>query len=134
MAEKRKFAQDTEVTESKSRYEIESNLEKYGVDEYACKKTATESTVWFKKDGVAFMVTIAVSPDAKENRRRWRSLALLVKANLVAIDDNIVTFREAFMPYIVTNDGRSLYKVLSPKIDQASEESDSGFLALPGVQ
>lgn len=125
---KRKFAQDTEVTESKSRYEIEANLEKYGVDESGCKKTAHEASVAFRKDGVSFMLTIQASNDPKENRRRWRSLALLVKANLVAIDDEIVTFREAFMPYIVTSNGQTLFKSLEQKIEQSSLAG--GLLAL----
>lgn len=123
MAERRKFAQDTDVTESKSRFEIESNLEKYGVDEYACRRTATEAAVGFKTDGVNYVITIQTSPDPKENRRRWRSLALLVKANLVAVDDGIVTMREAFMPYIMTRSGETLYKALEAKIEQSANSN-----------
>lgn len=47
-----------------------------------------------------------------EERRRWRSLVLVIKARLEAVADNIETFDEAFLAHIVTPGGATILEEL----------------------
>ena len=56
----------------------------------------------------------------KEVRRRWRSLCLVIKALLVGVDDGVLTFEQAFMPYIVIG-GQTIGQIFLPRIIKAIE-------------
>jgi hypothetical protein len=58
---------------------------------------------------------------ADEERRLWRSLLLVVKARMVAIDDGVETFESAFLPWIVLPDGRTVAEWLGPQLAEAYE-------------
>lgn len=44
----------------------------------------------------------------QEERRRWRALALVIKAKLEAVATGITTFEEEFMAHIVMPDGKTV--------------------------
>jgi hypothetical protein len=50
------------------------------------------------------------------------ALLLAVKAKLVAVDDGIETFEEAFMAHVVMPDGRSVGDHIKPRIASAYRE------------
>lgn len=52
-----------------------------------------------------------------EERRRWRSLLLVTKARLVAIDDGVQTIEQAFMADLVLPDGSTVGEWLAPQLD-----------------
>jgi len=54
-----------------------------------------------------------------EMRRRWRSLALVLKAKLEAVSTGIVTFEEEFLPYIVLPGGQTVGEKIIPSLDAA---------------
>ncbi len=55
----------------------------------------------------------------QEVRRRWRSLALFVKATLEAVEAGIITFDRAFMAHLMLPDGRTVAQHLQPRIETA---------------
>jgi hypothetical protein len=57
---------------------------------------------------------------AQEERRRWRVLLLRVKARLEEIAEG-VSFEEAFMPFVVLPDGRTVREYVLPEVKRAYE-------------
>ena len=60
-------------------------------------------------------------------RQRWRALVLVIKAKLEAIDAQISTFEEEFLPFLVLPDGQTIGEKLLPQLKQL----ESGERALP---
>lgn len=52
-----------------------------------------------------------------EERRRWRSLLLVIKARLVAVDDGVETLETAFLPWVVLPNGQTIAQWLGPQLD-----------------
>jgi len=57
----------------------------------------------------------------KENRRRWRALALVLKAKLEAVQSGITTFETEFMPHTVLPNGLTVAEWAGPQIATAYE-------------
>lgn len=137
------YASNTSVSEDRSRTEIERLLMRYGADEFGYLTRKREAIIGFIFKGIRVEMTVPLpdrddekfhttptgrktrSGDAafreweKEVRRRWRSLCLVIKALLVGIDDEVLTFEEAFMPYMVWGNGLTTSKILLPGIQHA---------------
>jgi hypothetical protein len=66
-------------------------------------------------------VNVGASGDRYEAevRRRWRALALVVKAKLEAVATGITTFETEFMAHIVMPDGRTVGDHVRPRIEAA---------------
>jgi len=56
-----------------------------------------------------------------EVRRRWRSLALIVKAKLVAVDDGITTLEREFLSDTVLADGATVWERTRPELERARQ-------------
>lgn len=152
------YAQNTKVDALNSQAEILRILHKNGVVEHAFGNAIGDdglarSMVTFRNAGIAYRIAI-IMPDegheafthsetgrprvasAAENawkqecRRRWRSMVLLIKAKLVAVDDGITEFEEEFMPYAVTDTGETIAERILPSMKATS--LSGGPLALPG--
>lgn len=54
-----------------------------------------------------------------EERRRWRSLLLVIKARLVAVDDGVETLETAFLPWVVLPNGQTIAEWIGPQLDTA---------------
>lgn len=54
-------------------------------------------------------------------RQRWRSLVLMVKAKLVAIEDGITTVEKEFLSFIVLPEGITIGEKLVPQIKKMAE-------------
>lgn len=108
-----KFAQNTTVTSENSQAEIKLILQHFGADKIVFYEDKTCATIKFECNGrlVKYMLPLP-GRDAKEfwytearnikrtpenaykeweqaYKQRWRSLALSIKADLVAVDDGI---------------------------------------------
>lgn len=57
--------------------------------------------------------------DEREERRRWRALALVIKSKLEAVSTEIVEFEDEFMAHIVMPDGKTVAQHARPMIEQA---------------
>lgn len=144
------YASNTAVSEDRSRLEIEQMLMRYGADEFGYITRPTEAMIGFKYKGIRVQMSVplpsstdkrfhetptgrpvrsdnkAIDAWQKEIRRRWRSLCLVIKAMLVGVDDGVLTFEQAFMPYMVLDDGQTVSYHFLPGIQKAMK-SGSGL-------
>jgi hypothetical protein len=66
-----------------------------------------------------------------EERRRWRSLVLVIKALLVGIDDGVISLSDAFLAYTVLPSGETVGEWSAPQLDTAYATSRMPAL-MPG--
>lgn len=137
------YAETTSVPEDRSRAELEALLTKYGATQfgYAWDIVGEEkiSQLVFRLAGHQVRVQlplptmgdpmITLSPAGKrrteaqaqaayaqENRRRWRSLVMVVKAKLVAVSDGITTLEREFLADVVLPDGQTVGQWVQPQL------------------
>lgn len=139
------YAQGTEVPVGRSRGEIEHLLTRYGASEFMSGWSLTgRSIIAFKaKDRyIRFEVPMPAKDDKRfvrdgrgavrtllqrekayeaEHRRRWRALALVIKAKLEAVESGIATFEHEFLAHIVLPGGQTVGEMVSPQIATAYE-------------
>lgn len=141
------FAKGTEVPVARSRSEIESLLTKYGASSFASGWTGNDATIMFevkgrrvrfdlplpdesdklfatvKRGGSRFTATPIQRVTARdaEHRRRWRALALVIKAKLEAVATGITSFEEEFLAHIVVPGGKTFGQWALPQIARAYE-------------
>lgn len=138
------YAAGTTVTADRSRAEIETTLARFGADQFMAgwDSGANVAMVSFRLAGRMVRLTlpfpsiddplICKTPagrsrtqlqieeeHAKEVRRRWRSLLLVIKAKLAAVSDGISTLEREFLADIVIPDGRTTGEWLQPQIAAA---------------
>ena len=136
------YAKETEVTPSASKAEIERDLGRFGATGFLTGQddVAGRAFVGFQArerqvrmfvplptykemirtpTGKMRTETQIANAREKETRRRWRALALAIKAKLVAIADGVETFEDAFMPYVVMPDGSTVGDQVRPAIADA---------------
>ncbi len=139
-----RYAKNTQVSEDRSRIQIERMVLKYGAEEFGTLVKKNEALVGFKYKNIRVEMAVPL-PDKnderfgltptgrsrrsssqafvewdKEVRRRWRSLCLVIKALLVGVDDGVLTFEQAFMPYIVIG-GQTIGQYILPQLAKAIE-------------
>lgn len=149
------YASQTTVSAEKSRAEIESTLRRFGADQFMYGWEDTRAVIQFRaqerlirftlklpdREDPRFTMTPAGrkrrAPDAmlkayeQATRSAWRSLALVIKAKLVAVDDGIVTFEQEFLAHIVLPSGDTFGNWAIPQVATAYETGEM-FPALPG--
>lgn len=137
-----KYAEGTTVSPEKSRVEIEGLVRKYGASKFASGWDDARATILFEAHGKRVRFVLAM-PDAKERslthrargyvrstveqknaydaevRRRWRALALVIKAKLEVVESGIATFEEEFLAHIVLPDGRTVGEHAVPAVTAA---------------
>jgi hypothetical protein len=135
------YAKGTDVTPDKSRTEIERLLRKYGADGFTSgwDNNKRLSAILFRYHGkmVRFVVAIPSETDPeiraqhrkgrspighyveREERRRWRALALAVKAKLELVASGITTFEDEFLSHIVAPNGQTIGEWIQPHLEQA---------------
>lgn len=149
------YASGTNVSQNRSREELQSLLERRGCQEfgYFSKAGGAQQIVGFKIGDVPVQFSLPMpSQDdrlfwfgpkggrkrTKEQatkaweqacRARWRACVLVVKAKLEAVDCGISTLEEEFLAWIRTAGGSTVYEVLRPKLEAARA---SGQLLLEG--
>jgi len=140
-----RYAQGTEVDASRSKAEIEHILERYGADQFKYGWDGNRAVVGFRADSRMIRMELPLpdrrsdefrftetgrprrSDDAineayqQEVRRRWRALALVIKAKLEAVETGIAEFEDEFLAYIVLSDGSSAGDFMRPQIAAAYE-------------
>ena len=121
----RRYAEGTAVPASRSKAEIERLLERYGASHFMTGWNDANAFVGFKCHNrmVKFVISM---PDtgltekkyAQEERRRWRSLCLVIKSKLEAVNSEISTFETEFLAHIVTPDGKTVGEHVVPRLDE----------------
>jgi hypothetical protein len=136
------YAATTTVTSDRSRTEIERLLVKYGATQFAYGWAGDQAMIAFvmRDRQIRFLVpmpdendkTITHTPEHRRRtlsvaktaydqavRSRWRSLALVIKAKLEAVNSGIVTFEDEWATHMVLPDNTTVRDRLFPVIEQA---------------
>ncbi|AII28186.1 hypothetical protein VC74_gp84 [Mycobacterium phage Sparky] len=142
-----KYAANTDVSSDRSRAEIERTLERYGARQFMYGWDQDRAVVGFvlndreirfvlplpDRDSTDFTRTPTGRPRAANQvreayeqavRQRWRSLALVIKAKLEAVESGIVTFDAEFLAHIVLPDGRTVADNVVPRVQQAYRDHE----------
>ncbi len=139
------YAKTTTVSVEKSKAEIERALKRWGATAFMFAWEGDRNLVAFKYNGLEARIPIPMpdrhsdevvrtpvtretrTRDAQERaydqalRQRWRAMLLIVKAKLEAIEAEITTFEQEFLPYFVLPDGRTVSDAMMPGIYGALE-------------
>lgn len=154
------YAENTSVSSEKSRAEIEHTLIRYGADQFMYGWNDQGAVVQFRASErhVKFVLPMPDKTDERftttpggkrtrtadaalkaweqETRRRWRALALAVKAKLEVVASGIATFEDEFMANIVLPGGETVGEWLTPQIHEAYASGampERMLLALPAA-
>ncbi len=121
------YAHKTKVPVTQSRAEIERLLERYGASEFGFATSQLgahgRAQIGCKMRDRMLRFTVEIPADAKnpeqEARRRWRALALVIKAKLEAVASGIVGFEDEFLArMVVPGDGRTLGEIYGPQLEE----------------
>lgn len=119
------YASRTKVPANQTRNEIETMLTKAGATGFIYGSTDGKAMVAFEMAGwrLRFMLPLPVrsrslneNQVAAETRRRWRSLLLVLKAKLEAVNSGIVEFQREFLPFIVVRGSETVGDQLVPTL------------------
>ena len=113
-----KFAETTKTPISYSKAEIEKLVARFGATRFMVATdddSGTAAVQFFIKDRmIRLSLTLTGAKkgnlNEQENRRRWRSLVMLLKAKLVAVDDGLVEIEKEFLADIVLSNGETVYQ------------------------
>jgi len=73
-----------------------------------------------KQYSIKIMAHIRDKKDSEQEARRiWRVLYHHMKSIFEAADSGVMEFRELMLPYIMTNDGKTVAEHILPKLDAA---------------
>ncbi len=136
-----KYAEKTSVSVDSSRNEIERTLKRYGAKSFAYATQDTRALIMFEFNGKRIRFILKL-PDVNERRfthtpsrgtrrsiesqmqeweqscrQKWRSLLLVIKAKLEAVDSGISIFEEEFMANIVLPNNQTVGEFILPQID-----------------
>lgn len=134
------YARGTDVSIARSISELDRLVAKHGATGFAYGREAGRARVMFRiadrmvrfdieSPGVEeFRWTptrqrrtdaTAVRMADDEEKRRWRSLVLVVKALLVAVADGVISLSDAFLPYTVLPGGQTVGEWAEPQLETA---------------
>lgn len=115
----RRYAEDTDVPEERSRGQIEHLLRQHGAVNVIVSSLDEPALllVQFTLDGLLIRMSQPGDVSAQERRRRWRVLLLWCKARLEAVADGSSVL-EQFTAWIALPDGATVGRWLAPQIDQ----------------
>jgi hypothetical protein len=144
-----RYAEGTSVAPEASRAEIERTLRRYGADGFLSGYDNGQAFLLFRAHGrmVRFSVPMpdpseftqtpagrkrdaaaARSAAEGEERRRWRALALAVKAKLEVVETGIATFEQEFLAHVVLPNGTTVGQWIEPQLEEAY--ADGGMPAM----
>lgn len=152
-----RYAEGTIVSVERSMEEIRRSLQRYGADSFGYLDEPGRATVGFRVHGkmVRFIVPLPDRKDRKfthtpergtkrsdkqaeaaydgEVRRRWRALALVVKAKLEAVESGIVTFDQEFFAHFVLPNGFTVWESAGEETIRAIERQEMPALGMFGA-
>lgn len=137
-----RYAEGTTVSPERSQMEISEMLRRYGAQGFQYGWEDGRAAVGFRAHGrmVRFLVGLPSEDDPEfwqtptgrqrdargargayegEVRRRWRSLALAIKAKLEAVETGIASFEDEFLAYTVLPDGTTVAEHVHREIEAA---------------
>ena len=154
-----RYAKTTTVSEGRSKAELEAILDRFGADEFAygTSKARRCIMVGFKYNERHYRITvpmpsrddddIRLTPTegwvrseaqiekvlATEKKRKWRVLCAYIKALVVGVEENVLTWEEALLPYHLMNSGKTVAEEMLPRIAKAIKAGVLDTKLLPDV-
>lgn len=134
------YAAETTVPAERSRAEIETILKRYGASRFMSGYDENQAAIMFEAHDRRIRFTLPIPNIAsfghdgrgrrrtaknqqaaydQEVRRRWRALALAIKAKLEVVESGIASFEDEFMAHIVLPNGSTVGQWMAPQIDNA---------------
>lgn len=124
----------------RSRAEIERLLTRYGAQRFMSGWDRESATIAFEANGrrVRFVIPLptdaevaktrsgrnrnerdAANAKASEERRRWRALALVIKAKLEAVETGVCAFEDEFLAHFVLPNGDTVSDWIRPQLEKS---------------
>lgn len=152
-----RYASGTEVSEGRSKEELERTLMRFGAEEFIYGRNATGIMIGFRYEGRAYRISVpmpgrddecithtptgyeraqgtAEKEWAKECRRRWRVLCAYIKALVVGVEEGVLTWEEALLPYALLETGQTVAEQILPQMEAALANGTMKVPALlPGL-
>ncbi len=137
-----RYAEGTTVSPERSQAEISENVRRYGAKSFVSGYEDNRAMIAFRAhDRTVRFILDLPSPDDREftltpsgrtrdaagrraayeaeTRRRWRALALAIKAKLEAVATGIASFEDEFLAYTVLPDNTTVGDRVREEIAQA---------------
>jgi hypothetical protein len=151
-----RYAEGTTVSPDRSQTEISENLRRYGATSYVSGYEDNRAMIAFKAHDrtIRFILDLPMPGDAEfaftptrqrrkpdaaraayeqEIRRRWRALALAIKAKLEAVATGIATFEDEFLAYTVLPDNTTVGDRVRGELEQAWRTGQASPRLLPQI-
>lgn len=127
-----RYASRTKVPISKSRMEIENIITRYKADQFGIALTTDKAMIQFrmKQWMLRFILPLPMTSE-QDQRQRWRSLCLIIKAKFEAVESKITTIEEEFEAHIVMPDGKTMHEHIAPQLKQIQESGHMPQSLLP---
>ena len=121
---KYKYAENTKVSVSRSREEIEKLLKKNGAAGFSYGWMDGAGRMEFLMKGLRIRIDLprldirdlTEKQAEQEERRQWRALLLILKAKLESIESGISIFEEEFLAFVVLPDGTKVGDRVIPEL------------------
>jgi hypothetical protein len=149
------YANKTEVPVAKSKMEIEMLVSKYGARGFASGWNGNLAMISFDMNARRIMFRIPLpdfndrefthdnkgymrTPEKRNSvyeqaqRTRWRTLLLVIKAKLEAVETGVTTFEDEFMAHIALPNGNTVGEWMKPQIAHAYASNAMPPLMLEG--
>ncbi len=131
------YAKGSGVSVEKSEAEIKRMIVKFGATRVGTQWDQERAIIGFEARGWRVRFTIKLPPvtdflksekgytrDAKaqalareaETRRRWRSLALVIKAKIEAVESDVSTFQDEFLAFLIMANGDTVGDWIGPQM------------------
>lgn len=149
------YASKTEVPVEKTEQDIKTMLKKFGADQIVTQWSEDKSIIGFRVQNLVIKITLylptADDPEvtfgpsgrrksAEEargalnqlHRSYWRSMLLIIKAKIEAIEKNVSTVEREFYPDVVLPGGLTMAEYIGPHIGQIRAGAPVSSLMLEG--
>lgn len=85
-----------------------------------------------KADGSRYSETQGTNSWKQACRQQWRILVLLIKAKLEAIDAKVLKAEEAFLPWLLLPNGKTVIEEVTPRLDKLLDSGELPKLLMEG--
>ena len=154
----RRYASGTAVATERSQAEIKKTLQRYGADNVTIGESMAQGValIQFLHRDLPCQIRVKL-PKAQEERfhltpsrgrrrtseaarmawqdecrRKWRVILLLIKAKLEAIEEEVVSPREALLSWLLLPNGQNVSQALEGKWEKMLKGGDVGQLLIAG--
>lgn len=142
------YATNTKVSVASSKAEIETILNRFGIQDYGVSTFGGRSAVGFQYKGQMYRIEVVLPDQNSEEfmmtpsrgtrrsadtayaaweqacRVRWRELVLLIKAKVVAITSGVVSLEDEFLAYAVLPSGQTVGSLTQSQLQGFAERGE----------